>query len=187
MKTTKTAFKKLIKFLFMGLVVIGIQSCETEIPPEDLTPPEFSFQVHGDGFYHVFDQDSDYDDITLRLKSGATYEFIFSAGDQGGLASATWGRSDVWKTRITKRMQPPWSDYYGHNSIYGSIKWEGDSSSPVTGAIVTGFFEVRDEGYDTTSFSFHVSDFGGEGAMPNYIRKSLSIQISDSPTRISRR
>ena len=181
------AIRQVFQFSILLLLMVFTQSCETEIPPEDLTPPKFTFQIHGDDFYHVFDQDSDYDNITLRLNTGATYEFIFTAGDQGGLASATWGIADIWKTRITSRVQPPWSLYSGHNGIYVSVNWEGDSSNPVTGATVTGFFEVRDDGYETTTFSFHASDFGGEGAMRNLISESLRIVISNGPTGISRR
>ncbi|TMM52219.1 hypothetical protein FEE95_21265 [Maribacter algarum] len=186
MKTKRRTFRQFIKAAFIALVTFGIQSCETEIPPEDITPPEFSFQINGDGFYHVFDQDSDYDNIRLELKAGATYDFTYTVFDEGGLAGAYWSREDVWKIRTTFRGQPLWSNYYGHNGIYGSINWSGDRSNPVSGATVTGFFEVRDEGYDTTSFTFSAVDFGGDDEMLNRIQKRLRVRISDGPTRILR-
>jgi len=184
MKTKRRTYRKFLKAAFMALLTIGIQSCETEIPPEDITPPKFSFKIHGDNFYHVFDQDSDYAITRLNLKAGATYQFTYSAFDEGGLVQASWSRSDIWKVRTTFIDQPLWSNYYGHNGIFGSIDWSGDRSNPVSGAFVDGFFEVRDEGYDTTSFTFSAVDFGGDDVMLNRIQKTLRIQISDGPTRI---
>lgn len=184
MKTSKNVFTKLIQFTILALCVVFTQSCDTEIPPEDLTPPEFLFRVTGDGFNHDFTQDSDFDDITLRLRKGVTYSYVFSAGDADGLSSASWYIKDRSKTRVERPLPSPWMFIPYHYADH-SVRWEGDPTNPLTGAIIAGYFEVNEENSHTL-FSFIVADFGGESESQNIIREILNIEISDGPTDILR-
>ena len=187
MKTKKTVFRKVIRFSVIALFMVIAQSCETEIHFEDTTPPEFSFQITGDGFRHVFDQDSDFSNIRLNLKQGTAYQFILSTADEGGVANTSWGIKNNFQTPVDFPTPSSWTSWYDHNGQgYRIISWSGDRNNPLTGNILSGSFETTTDNV-STYFNFTASDFGGQFGDPNIVSKRLTINISELPTRIVRR
>lgn len=181
MKTQKTMFRNLVKYLFTGLLVIGVQSCDTEIPPEDNTPPEFILQISGDGFFHEFNQDSDFDNIQLNLRNGARYKYIFSASDQGGVDLIQWFIPYSENMTLENPISAPWT--FRNIGILSLVEWVGDRNSPTTGSAISDHFNVRGNN-DTNRFEFYVKDFGGESTMPNEISTFLQLYIGNHPTEI---
>ncbi len=170
----------------MLLVFVAFtQSCETEIPPEDPTPPKFSFQIHGDGFFHTFNQDTDFENIELRLKRGTTYNFTLAGSDDGGLERIQWIISNSSQIFIDVDITSPWT-YTNTSTSSPTISWFGDSGNPLTGSVITGNFKTPPStGF--SNFQFNVADFGGEGRDPNYILKRLNIYTGSHQTRIINR
>ena len=176
MKTTKKVFRKMIQLNLLVLFVIATQSCETEIPPEDPTPPEFVLQIRGDGFFHEFNQDSDFDNIELKLIRSKTYDFIYMGSDEGGIDRVQWNILPARKITITSNIPAPWiSSYVNDNQ---NIIWKGDRSNPKTASAFDGsFFAPYDR--HTIVFRFNVTDFGGETTNPNEITKELTISTGN--------
>lgn len=175
-------FTRAIQFSILILMVALTQSCETEIPSEDLTPPEFSFQITGDGFNRTFNQDTDFDSFQLNLKDGARYSYIFSGGDQGGVERIQWFIKGSDYITLLEPVSGPWSL---RNSILQDIvEWRGNRSDPLTGSVISGNFRA-DGGNISMVFGFNVVDFGGEsGRRPNRIYKELNLYIGNHPTEI---
>jgi hypothetical protein len=69
------------------LIMAGLlfQSCETEIPSTDITPPTFNFRITGDGFSRTFTQADDFSRFQLNLKTDVNYNFTYIGSDAGGL------------------------------------------------------------------------------------------------------
>jgi len=176
MKTTVVSIKRFMKITFVIFIVFGLQSCETEIPAEDITPPKFSFRVTGDGFDHTFNQDSDFDNIILKLRRDTTYDFSFSGSDEGGVETIQWELVEAGYIRIESPIAAPWTrTYVSPNEV---IKWEGDSTNPFTGSIVAGSFYAPN--FRTfLKFKFTVTDFGGETGLPNEVVKELRISTGN--------
>ncbi len=165
-----------MQFVCISILAGGLQSCETEIPPEDPTPPKFSLRIIGDGFDHTFNQDSDFGNIRLMLHRNTTYDFIFSGSDDGGVERVQWGIERNSNIQVNSRIPSPWTHTYRNPFEY--IEWNGDSSNPLTGAIVGGSFKTFDS-RELITFIFNVSDFGGQGRQPNYVSKELSISTGN--------
>jgi len=182
MKTKRKIFIQFVNAAFIALVTFGIQSCETEIPPEDPTPPTFIFRITGDGFTHDFTQDSDFDNIQLNLKDGVRYNYILSAGDQGGTDRIQWFVPGNSNLAFEEAIYSPWT-IRNISPLQRLIAWRGDRSNPLTGSILSGHFTIRG-GNIADTFRFRVVDFGGEGRRPNEVEKWLNIYIGNHPTEI---
>jgi len=182
MKTSITEFRKMIQLNLLVLLVFTTQSCETEIPPEDPTPPEFSFRITGDGFDHTFNQDTNFNTFTLMLRRGVTYNYTFTGTDQGGVDYIGWYATHFDRIWVDPAVPSPWAFRHLTGS-YSSVEWYGDRSNPYTGSIVTGSFRTQGTGNDA-NFRFVVEDFGGEIRMPNRDSGDLSIYIGSHNTRI---
>ncbi len=172
---TKT-IRKAIQFSILLLFVAFTQSCETEIPPEDTSNPNFSLRIYGDGFDHTFNQDTDFDNIKLNLKRNTSYDFTFTGTDSGGVDTIQWSIAPSGYLRIDTRIPAPWNYSYRSGTEY--IEWEGDRSDPLTGAALTGTFTAP---YVRTRvvFTFNVTDFGGETGSPNTTTKELNISTGN--------
>ncbi len=182
MKTKRIRVQKMSKFFILALVIIGMQSCETEIPIEDDIPPKFSFRVTGDGFDHTFNQDTNFNSIRLMLRRGVTYDFVYAGSDEGGMDRIEWNAIHLGRVSIDPPTGGPW--IYSHLAgSYSSLHWNGDRNNPVTGSAVAGSFTTQGSGNDAT-FRFTLEDFGGEVRVPNNILKDLTIYIGAHNTRI---
>ena len=178
MKTQKRILKKVSQFFCLALMVTGIQSCETEIPFEDNIPPEFLFRISGAGAEYTFDQDFDFDNYFLILKTDETYNVTFSGGDGGGLKSIKWTFTNNGCFRYDDATI---TSQWNTREVNGRdvMEWEGDRRNPVTGSILNLDLTTGVGCNNTyTSFDFELSDFGGELSMPNTISKRLTIYRS---------
>ncbi|WP_405401025.1 hypothetical protein [Maribacter sp. Asnod2-G09] len=173
--------KKILELLPILFLLIAVQSCTVDIPDSDITPPEFSFQIHGDDFFHTFDQDTDFENIQLRLKTGTTYNFTLAGSDDGGLERIQWINNST-ATRIATPITSPWT-YEDSNQTPPTVSWFGDSANPVTGSLLTGNFTTHVL-IDVLNFQFIVADYGGETRDPNYISKRLNIYTSEHGTAL---
>lgn len=180
MKTN--VIKQGIQFTLLILLVVFTQGCETEIPPEDPTPPIFSFRITGDGFDHTFTEDSDFENIELRLKRETEYDFTFIGSDAGGVERIQWIYSSSSRIRTEIPATSPWV-YTATSSTSPTLSWFGDENNPLTGSVLTGTFTTH---YTSTygNFKFNVADFGGERRDANYILKRLNIYTGVHNTRI---
>lgn len=176
MKTTVSTIQKLIKISFVALILFGLQSCETEIPPEDPTPPEFSFQITGEGVNYTFNQNTDFDNIKLNLKKDASYDFTFTGSDSGGVAHIQWSILPGGYTNVVSSVPSPWVRTYANDNEH--FRWSGDRSNPLTGSILSGRLTAPYDRFRVV-FRFVVTDFGGESRRPNTITKELNISTGN--------
>ncbi len=179
MKTSKNVLIKLTQ-LTVFMLIICMQSCDTEIPPEDLEPPTFRFEITGDGFNQAFDQNTDFDSFQLNLREDAEYDFVFSAGDPGGMKQIQWQYASDY-IELETAIPSSWQTTISGLSTF--VNWFGDETNPVTGNILTGTFRANGDlvGH---SFNFMAKDFGGSSSMENTIFKSLNIFSGNHPTEI---
>ncbi len=173
--------KQVVLLLFLlGFFFI---SCETEVPEVDDTPPTFSFRVTGDGFDRTFTQDDDFANLQLNLRHDADYDIIYSGADQGGVRNITLRYTTDYIEFDDNPPFPaaPWTQDFSGLSAF--VEWEGDRSNPLTGSILTGTFRPNGENV-STSFSFSVTDFGGENNDANTTTGELNILIGDFNTEL---
>ena len=173
--------KNLIYPILMVLAVLT-QSCDTDIPETDTTPPEFTFRITGDGFEHVFNPTDDYNSIQLNLKSGAEYDFIYVGSDDGGVKLIQWQVPNQDYIEFISTIPDPWTAA-DVSALSRMIQWSGNPNNPITGNILSGTFETNGE-LVSLSFRFYVSDFGGESGSSNSVSKELTIYIGDHDTEI---
>lgn len=179
----KNAFRKTILFSILLMIAVFVQSCETEIPPEDSTSPEFSFHISGDGFDQTFTQDTDLDNLQLNLRNRATYTFTFTGSDAGGvkLAQIVLVGGDDYIQLLTP-VPSPWT-YSSTSPLQDVIQWSGNRSNPFTGTILTG--DLRATGRNiATSLKFEVVDFGGADRSSNHTSGELYLYLGEHPTEI---
>lgn len=170
-----------IRHILIIVLILVLQGCETDIPETDNTTPEFTFRIAGDGFEHVFEIDDDYGNIQLNLKNGASYDFIYTGSDDGGVSLIRWQVPISNYIEFDSSIPAPWQDEL--TGLSRTIQWNGDPSNPLTGFILAGTFEANGELVSDT-FRFFVSDFGGESGDPNTISKQLNLFIGNQDTEI---
>lgn len=176
------ALKHVVQLSILLVLVAFTQSCETEIPDEDPTPPTFSFHITGDGFDHTFNQDTDFDNLQLNLKNGETYTFTFIGSDAGGVERAQMFIGGINYIQLVTPLTSPWT-YRVLTPLQDVIEWIGDASNPLTGAILTGDFRVSGRNI-ANSIRFTVEDFGGNRRRSNRISKELYLNLGDHPTEL---
>ncbi len=172
---------KHLKYSIIILFIFTTLSCETDIPTTDTTPPQFTFRITGDGFEYVFNQDEDYSNRQLNLKNGARYNFIYTGSDEGGVKTIQWQLPISDYIEFDSAIPDTWQDNV--SGLSRIIKWNGNSSNPLTGNILTGTFEANGENILET-FRFFVSDFGGESGDSNTASGELAIYIGNHDTEI---
>ncbi len=181
MKTTKNTLLKVIRYfpiLFLSFIVV---SCTVDVPDSDTVPPKFSFKITGDGFDQTFNQDTDFSSFQLNLKQGATYNFILSGGDGGGVKQIQWQYAHDY-VEFTDPITSPWVQSTV-SPLSSVINWFGERSNPVSGSILAGKIVI--EGNQVShEFIFMVKDFGGESGNTNTIYASLNIYGSNHTTEI---
>jgi hypothetical protein len=177
----KTGLFKMGKTLACSLVIMScllFQSCETEIPKCDTTPPNFSFRITGDGFNHTFTQ-ADVESFRLNLRTGAIYKFVYAGYDAGGME-----RMDLFvhnSVDFEPLISHPWSVF--DEPPYRRAGWQGDAAPPVTGSLLTGTLRVSDvPGRFLIVFS--LKDFGGRSCPPNSMLRHIQIRTGDYNTEI---
>jgi hypothetical protein len=181
----KTALLKAMrKSLYCSLVLMScllIQSCRTEIPKCDTTPPNFSFRITGDGYDHTFTQADDFEGTQLNLRTGVTYNFVYTGYDAGGMADM---RLIVPFIHVEAHISGPWTA--STSGGFSDLSWYGDFTHPVTGSLVTGTFSVSAV---PAPFSiwFSLGDFGGSCGGPNGTVRILYISIGNHNTGIGKR
>jgi|TARA_R110000744_G_scaffold24518_3_gene61394 hypothetical protein len=164
-------------------------NCETDIPETDTTPPTFSFKISGDGFERTFTQDDDFDTFELYLKNNTTYNFLFTAGDAGGLRTMEWDIEPKSLVEFLEPIEAPWSIVPNSFSDTMWIRWtETDRNNAKTGELLTGNFkcpvEFQNQQMYNMSFLFTVGDFGGDSGPSNTTSKRLHIVISNQNTAV---
>ncbi|WP_303318295.1 hypothetical protein Q4Q34_10675 [Flavivirga abyssicola] len=174
---------KVVGKIFLIAIFFVSLSCETDIPETDTTPPEFDFKISGDGFDHAFNQDDIFDSFQLNLKENETYDFVFTAGDEGGLKYMQMLFA-IDYLEFQTNTPNTWTD--SNNGFSRAITWQGNVNNPITGNILTGTFITRGDQNDTVSMSISLSmqDFGGESGNGNTMFKDLNIHIGNHNTEI---
>ncbi|TMM52218.1 hypothetical protein FEE95_21260 [Maribacter algarum] len=177
--------KKAIQFSMIFLLVLFTQSCETEIPPEDSTPPEFSFQITGDGLDQTFNQDTNFNSVELMLRRGTTYDFVYTGTDQGGMDRIAWYTYHNGRVTIETTAESPWR-FRNDDPWNSTLEWTGDKDNPLTGSIATGSITTQGSGTDV-NFRFSISDYGGESEIPNRIWEDLRVYVGAHTSRVRNR
>jgi hypothetical protein len=181
----KTEFlKKACKRLCFFLVLISsllIQSCRTEIPATDTTPPAFSLRITGDGFDHTFTEADDFSRFELNLKTGAVYNFAYAGSDAGGLKLMQLQvPNDLigFETPIAS----PWTE--STSGLSRIVSWRGDPALPVRGNLLGGTFRVIGNNSISFDFKFFLQDYGGLPGAVNSISRQLYITSGYHRTEI---
>lgn len=179
MKTSKNTITKLVQIIPVFLLIC-MQSCDTEIPPEDLDPPTFRFEIIGDGFSQAFDQDSDFNSFQLYLREDAAYDFVFSAGDPDGMKQIQWHFASDY-VQLETAVFSNWE--LSTTPLQTFISWYGDQTNPVTGNVISGTFRARGDNVGH-SFHFMARDFGGASSNENTTYGTLKIYSGNHNTEI---
>tara|TARA_R110002096_G_C14176134_1_gene686404 strand:+ start:105 stop:506 length:402 start_codon:yes stop_codon:yes gene_type:complete len=129
----KIDIMKNLIYPLIALLLIVVQSCETEIPETDVTPPQFTFRITGDSFDYTFDQDDDYESILLNLKNGTSYNFIYTGSDDGGVKTIQWKIPPSDYIEFGSAINSPWT--ISDSPPSKIIEWQGDINNPLTGNI----------------------------------------------------
>ena len=169
--------------IYIVLISILFLSCETEIPITDTTAPEFTFQITGDGFNRVFDQDTDYSNFQLNLRDGTIYDFTYTGTDLGGVELIQWQIESPAYIVMETPISSPWTTT-DISLLSRMIAWSGDRNNPLTGNVITGRFRTNAQ-IVSVVFRFYVRDFGGESRIPNSNSGTLNIYLGDHATEIT--
>lgn len=170
--------KTIINLLFTVCILL-CSSCETDIPDTDTTPPEFGFQITGDGFDRTFTQEDDFSSIQLNLKEGASYNVILSGIDNGGVGRAQWEFPSDYIDLQTV-VESPWS--LNDNGFTTTISWNGDPDNAFTAALFSATFIAQGDFVGFASY-IRIEDFGGTNGPPfNITDASLNIFIAAEQT-----
>ncbi len=183
-KLKSSIMKPISKLMYIFLIFGMFQSCETDVPEEDNTPPTFQLTISGDGFTRHFTQADDFDSFQLNLNSQAEYSFALVTADQGGVEEA----SLQWCTDGVQLISDIPTDWFVTNSGLSTfLVWEGDSSNPLTGNACSGNFTVQAGQNELVGcpMNVFVKDFGGESGDSNTTFKTLNLLIGyNTPTEI---
>ncbi len=176
MKNLKPNGNRLLVALLTCLLAIA---CETEIPETDVIPPEFTFQITGDGFSETFDQDTDFSSFQLNLREDTDYDFILSGSDVDGLKRIEWYLAHDY-IELESEVISPWS-VTASSALVDVVSWNGNRNNPVTGSILAGTFRTRGNSIGVR-MTFYLTDFGGESGRSNSSSGELNILIGDHDT-----
>ncbi len=175
--------KTISKWLCSSLVIMAcllFQSCETEIPATDTTPPTFSLLINGDGFSRTFTQADDFGRIQLNLKTDFPYNFIYTGHDDGGLSHMELAIPHI-NFVIESPISSPWT-----RTTWGPFSrftWTGNRSTPVNGSILTGTFRVNDAS-GPFGIKLILDDFGGPVGPSNNTTRQLNILSGQNTTEV---
>ncbi len=175
-------FKTIISMSFLAFLVIVIQSCVVEVPPEDPDPPTFSFRIIGDGFDHTFTQNTNFNSITLMLRVGVTYEFTFFGNDEGGMDHMGWYSVHSGSMVVDPSLHGEWN--FSELTGSTSLEWHGSPNDPLSGSIITGTLTTQGNVVTNGTFRFTVEDYGGESGRSNNITEDLPVVFGAHTTRI---
>ncbi|WP_296386484.1 hypothetical protein [Winogradskyella sp.] len=163
--------------ILICLIAVFTFGCDTDVPETDTTAPEFSLRIFNARFDHTFTQDDDLSNLTLRLKNDAGYRFTLTGVDNGGVRVIQWQLPADNSIAFDNEITSPWS-IVNTSSIRRMIEWLGDRNNALTGAILDGKFRATGSQRQDT-FSFLVSDFGGESGSYNTYFSQLNIYIGN--------
>ena len=168
-----------LKHLMLLFLAVNLASCATRIPETDSTPPEITFKIEGDGFNRTFTDSENLENLQVNLNNTSRFRFTLTGSDQGGLQilGFTFPKDYV---QITTELPEGWETISG--TITDTFVWRGNSSSPTTGTILTGFFEVS----GITSFTFDLSaeDFGGSARTSNRTAMRINCLAQSGATEV---
>lgn len=182
MKTRRSSFKRMVPIPFLALLIVLMQNCVVDVPPEDPDPPTFSFRIIGDGFDHTFTQDTDFNNITLMLRFGVKYEFTFMGYDGGGMDHMGWYTVHSGHMEIDPTLHGDWNFYDNIGST--TLEWYGDTNNPLTGSILRGTFTTEGSTVSNGTFRFTAEDYGGESGRSNSVTEDLQVFFGAHSTRI---
>lgn len=176
-----------LSFTFLCLICmnLALAGCKTTIPATDTIPPEFTFQIRGDGFSHTFDQDTDFADIQLNLRNNTPYNFTLTGSDEGGVKQIRWQYAGD-NLEFEDPIELPWR-VRDISFLTRIVEFNGDRDEPRTGGVLSGRFRVREVPNTTATsvaYKFWVRDFGGQDGATNTTFSELTILIDDHETEI---
>ncbi len=168
-----------LKHLMLLFLAVNLASCATRIPETDSTPPEITFKIEGDGFNRTFTDSENLENLQVNLYNTSRFRFTLTGSDQGGLKllEFTYPKDFV---EITTELPEGWETVSG--TITDTFVWRGNSASPKTGTILTGFFEVR--GNTSFTFDFSAEDFGGRSGSSNRTDMRITCFAQSGDTEI---
>ncbi len=167
--------------IFTGILMM-LTSCETDVPETDVTPPNFSFSIKGDGLNQTFNQDTDFTSFQLNLRNGAKFDFVLIASDAGGLAKMSWDLAAPENYVFDDPIELPWTSTE-ISPLTRRIEWVGDRNNPLTGTTLSGSFTI-DGSNIAGHFRFLVKDFGGSEGTPNQFYAELLLYVGDHDSEI---
>lgn len=177
--------KRSFTFLCLICMNLTLAGCKTTIPATDTIPPEFTFQIRGDGFSHTFDQDTDFANIQLNLRNNNHYNFILTGSDDGGVKQIRWQYAGDY-LEFEDPIELPWR-VREINELTHIVEFNGDVDDPRTSGVLSGRFRVRGDPTATSTsvaYKFWVTDFGGSDRTTNTTFSELTILIADHDTEI---
>lgn len=182
MKTRRIFFTKSIRKSFLVLSMVFVLSCTVDVPPVDSDPPVFTFNIQGDGFDHTFSDKTNFNNITLMLRLGVTYQFTFFGADGGGMDHMSWVAVHTGNMEVDPNLHGDWnfSDVGGASAL----EWHGNQNDPVSGSIIGGTFTTQGDVVSDGTFRFTVRDYGGESGRRNTITEDLRVVFGAHNTRI---
>ncbi|SDH33577.1 hypothetical protein [Winogradskyella thalassocola] len=159
------------------LIALLTFSCETEIPETDSTAPTFSLHIKSARFEHTFTQDDDFNNITLKLKNDAGYQFTLTGVDNGGVRMMRWQVPSNDHIEFDNEILSPWT-IRNISPFNRMIEFLGDRNNPYTAEFLNGKFRAKGN-QAFAVFNIFISDFGGESANYNNASAALDIAIGN--------
>jgi len=182
MKTKRSLFQRIAPTLLLVLSMVLTQNCTVDVPPEDPNPPTFSFRIIGDGFDHTFTQDTNFNNITLMLRMGVTYQFTFYGNDDGGMDYMNWVAVHTGSMTVDPNLHGEWN--FNDSGGATVLEWYGSPSDPVSGSIIGGTFTTQGDVTSNGTFGFTLRDYGGESGRSNRVDVQLPVFFGAHNTRI---
>lgn len=164
--------------MMLIFVVFSLISCQIDIPEFDVTPPTFTFQIIGPGINRTYDQDSDYSNFQLNLQANATYNFVYSGSDAGGVKAINWQVPGDEYTHYTA-INPSNATVTVHSPLSRTITLLGDINDPRNGLVMSGRFTTA-QGNVAFNWNFSVKDYGGTTGTPNLILRTMGVLITET-------
>ena len=159
----------------LALMVIGYSCCKDD----DVIPPDFLFQIEGDGITRTFNQDSDFKNVQLNLRQDVEYKFLLAGSDLGGLEQVMMSYESshiVVEANITENwilMNPEGNDQ--------SLYWYDDTFSYYPEIQIDGTLITRGNNQES-SIGFYLKDMVQGAECWNITSVDLKVFIGNHTT-----
>jgi hypothetical protein len=174
--------KLIIGFLFLTFLIGG---CKTVVPERDSVSPTFLLRIQNrEGFLMDIPNTFDFDNTTLYLERGKTYQIVYTGGDNGGLEFLSWRFSSDGAFRVRNSFAGSCT-IENFNSDELRILCQGDRNDPRTGLVITADLEVY--GLTTSTVEEYEFKLESQDYFANSTAKILAIRIHNDAPRIGNR